>query len=30
MNSCKGTGFKAMTKSDCTDAKAKMKADAAK
>jgi hypothetical protein len=30
MNSCKGTGFKEMTKSDCTDAKAKMKADATK
>jgi len=30
MNSCKGTGFKEMTKSDCADAKAKMKADAAK
>ena len=30
MNSCKGTGFKEMSKSDCADAKAKMKADAAK
>ena len=30
MNSCKGTGFKEMTKSECTDAKAKMKADATK
>jgi hypothetical protein len=30
MNSCKGTGFKDMTKAECTDAKAKMKSDAAK
>jgi hypothetical protein len=30
MNSCKGTGFKEMTKAECKDAKAKMKSDAAK
>jgi hypothetical protein len=30
MNSCKGKGFKEMTKSDCTAAQAKTKADAAK
>lgn len=29
-NSCKGKGFLEMTKSDCTAAKAKMKADAGK
>jgi hypothetical protein len=30
MNSCKGMGFKDMTKSECTDAKAKMKTDSTK
>jgi hypothetical protein len=30
MNSCKGMGWVSLSKSDCTEAKAKAKADAAK